>query len=332
MEKTDTMAIAQRPLGQTGLTAPHLTLGGGYVGGVMIDPPEDVRRTALQNCLAAGVDWIDTATAYGHGQSETNIGHLLKDLPPAKRPRISTKYGLKPDDLTDPAGAVRRAIEASLDRLGLQKVEVFQLHNRIGRGGAGWITPYDLLRPGGIADAFAAVKAEGLADHIGLTALGDPQAVRDAIASGRFETAQVYYNALNQSAARNTPPGHDTTDFRGVLATCTAHGLGVFAIRILAAGALATTERHGREIPVTTNSDVDAEAARAAALWSAVGQPEGPTAEDAIRFAMTEPAISTAVFGAATLDHVAIALNAGAAGPLAEARATAMRRWFARMA
>ena len=310
------MAMAQRPLGKTGLTVPHLTLGGGFVGGVMIDPPEDVRRAALHRCLEAGIDWVDTAESYGKGQSETNIGRLLQELPARERPRISTKYGMQPDDLNDPVSAVRRAIEASLRRLDLQKVEVFQLHNRIGRGGAGWLTPYDVLRPGGVADAFLAVKQAGLADHIGLTALGDPIAVRDVIASGRFETAQVYLNALNQSAARNAPAGHDTTDFHGIMGACRAHGLGVFAIRILAAGVLATSIRHGREIPVTQNADADAEAQRAAALWQAIDRQDEPTAATAIRFALTEPDVSTAVFGAATLEHLDIALAAGAAGSL----------------
>ena len=234
-----------------------------------------------------------------------------------KRPRISTKYGLKPDDLADPAGAVRRAIEGSLERLGLERVEVFQLHNRIGNGDESWITPYDLLKPGGVADAFEAVKEAGLTDHIGLTALGAPIAVRDAIASGRFETAQVYYNVLNPSAGRNVPARFDTTDFRGVLGACRAHGLGVFGIRVFAAGVLATTLRHGREIPVTENADPDAEAARAEMLWAALEDQNEPTAATALRFTIAEPRLSTSVFGAATLDHVDIALAAAANGPLA---------------
>lgn len=320
--------MVQRPLGRTGLTVPRLTFGGGFVGGVMIDPPEDIRRAALHRCFEAGIDWIDTAESYGKGQSETNIGRLLQELPASTRPRISTKYGMKPSDLDDPVSAVRRAIEASLQRLGVERVEVFQLHNRIGQGDSKWLTPYDVLRPGGVADAFQAVKDAGLVDHIGLTALGDGNAIRDVIASERFETAQVYLNALNQSAACNAPSEYDTTDFRGILGACRAHGLGVFAIRILAAGVLATSTRHGREIPVTQNADANAEAARAAALWQAIGAQDEPTAATAIRFALSEPYVSTAVFGAATLDHMDIALAAGKAGPLDDSLALKIRDHF----
>lgn len=308
--------MRQRPLGRTGLTIPELILGGGFVGGVMIDPPEDVRREALGRCLAAGSDWVDTAQSYGNGVSETHIGRLLRELPQAERPRVSTKIGLAPEDLSDPKSAVRRALEASLERLGLEKVEVYQLHNRIGTGAAGYISTYDILKPGGVADAFAAVKDAGLADHVGFTALGDPIAVRDVIASGRFETAQVYYNLLNPTSGRHARPGHDSTDFRGLLAACEAYGLGVFGIRILAAGVLATDVRHGREIPITENAAPGAEEARAAAAWAALGPRDEPTAATAVRYALAEKRISAAVFGAATLDHIDIALAAQAAGAL----------------
>ncbi len=313
---TDPMTIRKRPLGQTGLDIPELVLGGGFVGGVMIDPPEDVRREALRRCLDAGVDWVDTAQSYGQGQSEANIGRLLAELAPAARPRISTKIGLKPEDMADPKTAVRRAIEASLERLGLERVQVYQLHNRIGTSDSGWITPYAMLRPGGVADAFAAVKEAGLTEHIGITALGDTGAVRDVIASERFETAQVYYNLLNPSAGANAPADYDTTDFRGLLGACKAHGLGVFGIRIMAAGVLATSERHGREIPITANSSPQAEEARAAAAWAALGPRAEPRAATAVRYALAEPRLSTTVFGAATLEHVDIALAAAASGPL----------------
>jgi len=310
------MTIRKRPLGRTGLEISELTLGGGYVGGVMIHPPEDVRREALRRSLAAGVDWVDTAQSYGQGQSETNIGRLLKELPEAERPRISTKIGLKPEDMADVKSAVRRAIEGSLERLGLDKVVVYQLHNRIGTSDASWITPYEMLRPGGIADAFESLKEAGLTDHIGITALGDTNAVRDVIASERFQTAQVYYNLLNPSAGANMPPSFDSTDFRGLLGACCAHGVGVFGIRVMAGGVLASPEPHGREVPITVNSDHETEVARAAAAWKALGPRNEPTAGTAVRYALAEPRISSAEFGAATLEHVDIALAAGLAGAL----------------
>ena len=309
--------MKQRALGKTGLTIPELILGGGFVGGVMIDPPEDVRREALRRCLAAGSNWLDTAQSYGQGQSETNIGRLLAELPAAERPRISTKINLSPEDLKDPKAAVKRSLEASLERLRLDKIQVYQLHNKIGYHGADrMLTPYEILKPGGVADAFQAAREAGLTEHVGITALGETGPVRDVIASRRFQTAQVYYNLLNPSSGHNVEPRYETSDFRGVLGACKANGVGVFGIRILAAGILATNKRHGREIPITPNSSPEAEQARADRAWAALGPRNEPHASIAVRYTLAEERLSTAVFGAATLEHIDIALSASAAGPL----------------
>lgn len=311
--------MRHRPLGRTGLSIPELILGGGFVGGVMIDPPEDVRREALRRCLDAGSDWIDTAASYGGGQSETNLGRLLKELPADRRPRLSTKINLSPDDVADPGPAVMRWLEASLERLGVGRVQVYQLHNRIGGDGDRAIPIREILRPGGVADAFRAARDAGLTEHIGLTALGEPGAVRDVIASNAFETAQVYYNLLNPSAGRSARHGVGSVDFRGVLSACKAHGVGVFGIRILAAGILATDVRHGREIQITANADAAIEEARAAAAWAALGPRDEARSATAVRYALAEERISAAVFGAATLEHIDVALSAAAAGPLEDA-------------
>ncbi len=319
------MAMRQRPFGRTGLTTPELMLGGGFVGGIMINSDEDTRRTALNKVLDAGSDWIDTATSYGKGQSETNIGRLLQEMPADRRPRVSSKIGLMPEDIKDPKTAVKRALEASLERLQMDKLELYQLHNRIGWSGSrgrDWFTPYDVLRPGGIADAFEAAKEDGLTDFTGITALGDTGAVRDVIAAERFQSAQVYYNMLNPTAAQNAPPKFDTTDFRGLLSACNKHGLGVIGIRILAAGVLATNERHGREIPITDNSDPETEDARAAEIWRRLGDRDEPHAATAIRYGLANESFSTIEFGAAEMAHIDIALAAQAAGPL-EAEALA---------
>jgi D-threo-aldose 1-dehydrogenase len=312
-------AMRQRPFGKTGLTTPELMLGGGFVGGIMIHSDEDTRRTALNKVLDAGSDWIDTATSYGNGQSETNIGRLLQEMPKERRPRVSSKIGLTPEDLKDPKSAVRKALEASLERLQMDKLELYQLHNRIGWSGSqgrDWFTPYDILRPGGIADAFEAAREDGLTDFTGITALGNTAAVRGVIASERFQSAQVYYNMLNPTAAVNAPPGFDTTDFRGLLGACRTHGLGVIGIRILAAGVLATNERHGREIPITDNSDPATEDMRADAVWRLLGERNEPHAATAIRYGLANQDFSTIEFGAAEMSHIDIALAAQAAGPL----------------
>lgn len=79
---------------------------------------------------------------------------------------------------------------------------------------------------------------------------------------------------------------------------------------------LATNERHGREIPITENSDPDAEAARADAVWRVLGKRDEDHAATAIRYALAEQKISTSIFGAASLQHIEVAFSAAFDGPL----------------
>src|SRR5262245_58051171 len=121
--------MKQRPLGRTGFKVPEFVLGGGMVGGILILPAENVRQTALERLVKAGVDWIDTAAMYGRGASEETLGRLLPHLSP--RPRISTKFTILLEHLGDMYGGVARSLEESLRRLKLPRVELLQLHNQI---------------------------------------------------------------------------------------------------------------------------------------------------------------------------------------------------------
>ena len=88
-------------------------------------------------------------------------------------------------------------------------------------------------------------------------------------------------------------------------------------IRIFAGGYLASTERHGREIPVTDNAEDAAEAARAEAVFAQLGDAHGTRAQTALRFGLACPEISTIVLGLAEGRHLTEALQAVEAGPAA---------------
>jgi D-threo-aldose 1-dehydrogenase len=137
--------------------------------------------------------------------------------------------------------------------------------------------------------------------------------------SGRFDTAQVYYNMLNPSAGRGMPAGRKGQDFAGLVAACKARDVGIMAIRVLAAGVLATEERHGREILITRSTDLASEAATAQRIFARLGTAYGTRAQTAIRYALANGDLATIVVGLATLDHLDEALAAFAAGPLPEA-------------
>lgn len=305
-----------RRFGRTGLQVPAITFGGGWVGGVLIHQDRSTAFDALDRAVAAGIDWIDTAALYGNGVSETVIGEWLAARNTQDRPRLSTKFRLDPA-AGDPADQVRRSVEASLGRLGLDRVEVLILHNQLSAdGGNGMVRPGDVLEPGGIADVMEGLRADGRCDFLGLTALGEPDAVKETVSSGRFDVGQVYYNAINPTAAWTSPAAWNTTSFDGLLAACEAKDMGVMGIRIFAAGHLASTERHGREVPITANSGEDAEAARAAAVWRVLDERFGTPAQAALRFGLGCEALSTIVVGMAELDHLEQALAAEQAGPL----------------
>ena len=197
---------------------------------------------------------------------------------------------------------------------------LFQLHNQIGATTERHLLGVDeILRPGGVADIFDRLRGEGYFDHHGLTALGETAAIVEVLRSGRFDTAQVYYNMLNPSAARSMPLSWRGQDFAGVIAACRAQDMGIMNIRVLAAGVLASDTRHGREVVVATDAALEQEAARARAIFDRLGTDHGTRAQAAIRFALANPDLSTVVVGLATLDQLDEALAAFEAGPLPDA-------------
>jgi L-galactose dehydrogenase/L-glyceraldehyde 3-phosphate reductase len=310
--------MRNRRFGRTKLDISEFTLGGGIVGGILIHPAEEVRLEALRRVVRAGCNWIDTAADYGAGESERALGRLLPQVTP--RPRISTKVRVDPSALDDLEGQIRRSLEASLERLQTDRVELFQLHNPIGAATGGrLLAAHEILRPGGVADIFDRLREEGHFDHHGITALGETPAILEVLRSGRFDTAQVYFNMLNSTAARLVPPEWGGQDFGGVIAACRSQDMGIMDIRVLAAGVLATDERHGREVVVAEDADLAQEQARARRLFASLGMQHGTRAQTAIRYALANRDLSTVVVGIATLEQLDEALAAFEAGPLPEA-------------
>ncbi|NQW11801.1 MAG: aldo/keto reductase [Alphaproteobacteria bacterium] len=306
-----------RRFGRTGLQISELVFGGGWVGGILIHQDEDTKRRAIRTALDGGINWIDTAADYGQGQSELAIGALLADLAPAERPSLSTKVRLDLESNEDYASQIRRSLEVSLERLRMDRVALFQLHNPIALAtGGGWIAVEEVLRDGGVADQLITLKDEGLVDHVGFTALGEAPSCIRVIDSGKVDTAQVYYNLLNPSAGRASLGGLEVQDFTGLIAACTRNDVGVMNIRTFAAGVLATDARHGREIPITTEDDLDDEVRRAHAVIAALGDGHGTRAQTAIRFSLAHPGVSCVVVGLAELSHLEEAIAAAEKGPL----------------
>lgn len=306
-----------RRFGRTGLKVSELVLGGGWVGGILIHQDDATRREAIRRALAAGINWIDTAPSYGRGESERALGWLLQEVP--QRPHLSTKVAVDPRSSDSFDTQIEASLRQSLERLRIDSVDLFQLHNPIrARSGDGAVSVDDVLREGGIADALDRFRTRGLFNYSGITALGEAAACSEVIRSGRFDSAQVYYNLLNPSAGRDMPPAWSGQSFNGILAACKDHDVAVMCIRVLAAGVLATEERSGREVVVADDSDVAVEEGRARAIFAALGDAWGTRSQTAIRFALSNPGLACVVVGLAELAHLDEALGAADLGPLPE--------------
>jgi len=306
----------KRVFGRTGHEVSEIVLGGGIVGGILILPEEATRQTALERVVSAGVNWIDTAASYGSGKSEETLGRHLPHLSP--RPHISTKFIVAPENHSDVRGAIERSLRQSLDRLRLDRVDLLQLHNHIRSGdGPRAITPAQILRVGGVADALARLKEQRVIGAFGLTAAGEIPALRQVIDSGRFDTVQIYYNMINPSAAWDrVPAGWSTDDLCGLMAACRRHDMGMMNIRVFAGGSLASPQRHGREFVMFPGADLESEDRRAAAIRRTLGNRYGTPAQTALRFVLANTDFACHVVGIADLAQLDEALSAARIGPL----------------
>ncbi len=160
-----------------------------------------------------------------------------------------------------------------------------------------------------------------------MTGLGEGESLRRIAETGRFDTAQVYYNMLNPSAARAMPPRWTGQDFAGLLEACRAHDMGVIAIRVMAAGILASDVRHGRESMLTSDTHVASEERKTEAAFAALGPGHGTRAQAAIRFVLSNAHIAAANIGIADpaqLDEALPAVDLGALPGAALARLEAL--------
>ena len=135
------MALPTRPLGSSGLDITTVGFGAWAIGGggwaFGWGPQDDADSlAAMHRALELGIKWIDTAAVYGLGHSEELVGRLLRELPSGDRPLVFTKCGLVWDerDRMKEAGrvlrpdSIRKECEASLRRLGVERIDLYQFH------------------------------------------------------------------------------------------------------------------------------------------------------------------------------------------------------------
>ena len=307
--------MKHRTFGRSGIKVSEVIFGAGAVGGIIIHKDDATKREAIRRALAGGINWIDTAAQYGNGKSEEALGWLLPAA--GANPYLSTKFGLDVNNLKDVPAQIEQSLTASLARLKRSSVDLLQLHNRIGPTPGGRVmTVEQILGKNGVADGLERLREKGLIRHMGITAIGEAASVREVIRSKRFDSAQVYYNLLNPSAGRGMPGAWTGQNMGGIIDACRANEVAVMAIRIFAAGVIATDQRTGRESVLTANTSVAEDERKTKAVFEAIGTGEGTRAQIALRFVLSNPDISGAVIGSAELHHIEEALQAAEMGPL----------------
>lgn len=311
--------MQKRKLGRTGLEISVLGFGAGAVGGLMTKGAPADQERAIARAVELGINYIDTAALYGNGESERNLGRVLKALKPDVV--LGTKFRLKAADRSRVADYVAQSMDESLKRLGLDHVDLFQLHNPLVAKDADDRMDVEIAL-NEVVPALQKLQKAGKTRFIGFSGVGETPALLKAIESRAFDTMQVVFNALNPSAGGPMPKGAPGQDYGRLLDRTRAADMGTIVIRALAGGALAGTEaRHPLAMqavdPIGSAPDFAGDVARARQLEPLVREGvAGSLTELAQRFVIAHPAVTTMLVGYSTLDQLEQAAAAVEKGPL----------------
>src|SRR6266852_8273982 len=227
--------LPTRPLGTSGLEITPVGFGAWAIGGggwsFGWGPQDDTASlAAMRRALEVGVNWIDTAAVYGLGLSEELVGRLLRELPPADRPYVFTKGGLVWDDcdrMAEPRRvlkpeSIRTEVDASLRRLGVERIDLYQFHWPDDTGTAvedSWEAMVQLVEAGKI-------RAAGVSNFdVGL--LARCEAIR------HVDSLQPPFSLIDRAAAHEVP-------------WCASHQTGVICYSPMQSGLLTDTFRAAR--------------------------------------------------------------------------------------
>ncbi len=199
MQKTQ---LATRPLGASGLEITRVGFGAWAIGGGGWEfgwgpQADDESVAAIHRALDLGVNWIDTAAAYGFGRSEEIVGQALAGL--SERPYVFTKASLLDDGSRHvrhslKRGSILREAEASLRRLGVDAIDLYQIH---------WPIPAEDIEEGW--SAMAELKEQGLVRHIGVSNFSASQ-LRRIQQIAPVETIQPPYSLIDRAAEADVLP------------------------------------------------------------------------------------------------------------------------------
>jgi aryl-alcohol dehydrogenase-like predicted oxidoreductase len=323
-----------RTVGKTGIKVSEIGFGCGNNAVLMVKAPYEDQRQAVRHALDLGINFFDTAFAYGLGKSEENLGRILNEL--GANPVVSTKIRLESDAVGDVGAATIRAVEAGLKRLNRDRVDFIQLHTRVtlerGAGKRFSLTPQDVLGPKGVVEGFKTMRGRGKVGYFGFSGLGEVTALHQLGDSGEFHGFQAYYNLLNPSAGQPVPQGFSALDYRRIIDRAAANGMGAFVIRILAAGALTSDPSPGggsSPEPLSPGSDYPLDVQRAEKVKAILGLDGRSLAQAAIRFGLMKSEVSTVLVGFSNTAHIDEAVACSGAPVLSDNEVARVRKLWA---
>lgn len=305
------------PLGSLGEVS-RLTLGGGGIGLIWGPTSRDEAIATLHAAVDAGIDLIDTAPMYG--ACEAIVGEAFGGVLP-DGVRITTKHQLGEPPPGETFARLEASLEATLSAMRLDRVDLMFLHSNIAPDDyayahgdahrAGFSTPWSIYESE-VVPAFERLMAQGRIGAWGITGIGVPQTIRQALAHAtRPAVAQVIANLLDSAGGirRYAEPAAP----REILAAATVHGVGVMGIRAVQAGALT----RAIDRPLSPNHPDSRDYERAAPFRALCDRWGEDPAVVAHRYALGIEGVDTLVLGVKNRDELAQCVAAEAAGPLA---------------
>jgi aryl-alcohol dehydrogenase-like predicted oxidoreductase len=288
----------KRKLGNSTMEISRIGFGAWAIGGVWTygwGPQDDAESIkTIHEALDRGVNWIDTAAAYGLGHSEEVVGKALQER--SDKPFVFTKCGIVWDEKntvsnTIEGTSIRREIEASLKRLNVDVIDLYQIH---------WPKPDDKVEEGWTT--LAKLRDEGKVRFIGVSNFSQEQLER----AGRVApvtSLQPPYSLINREVENE------------ILPYCLENSIGVIVYSPMASGLLSgkMTEQRVQNLHHTDwrrNSPAFqpprlARNLRLASLLGEIGNTYGRTAgEVAIAWTLKNPAVTAAIVGMRRPDQV----------------------------
>jgi len=223
--------MQRRRLGNSGFEITTIGLGSWAIGGFMWGGQDDAQSIeAIHAAVDHGVNWIDTAPIYGSGHSEQIVGRAVRELPASARPLIFTKFGLGADSNAMPARSASAAdvaaeCDASLRRLGVDQIDLYQLH---------WPAPQPIAET---AAACAALLKAGKIRAIGVSNFSVAQLEEWQATGVPLHADQPPYSILRPAVKLD------------VLPWCAAHNVGAISYSPLFRGLLFGTWSKDKTFP-----------------------------------------------------------------------------------